>query len=274
MFQTLISVSELATRRREDWVIVDCRFQLADSGYGRRAFAESHIPGALYAHLEEDLSGPLQPGIAGRHPLPEFDPFCELLGRWGVRPTSQIVAYDDGPGPLAARLWWNLRYLGHTAVAVLNGGFAAWTASGGGLSQAESRLEPVDAYPGVPHPEMVVAAEDVLDSTWTLVDARAPARYRGEAEPIDPIAGRIPGAISRPFQENIGKDGSLQPASALRDRFLGLGAPEKVVHYCGSGVTAAYNLLAMEVAGLPGARLYPGSWSEWITDPARPVETG
>jgi thiosulfate/3-mercaptopyruvate sulfurtransferase len=289
VFQTIISASELLHNRDESWVLVDCRFRLADTEYGRRAFSEAHVPGAKYAHLDHDLSGPVIPGISGRHPLPDPATFRDRLGDWGIRPDTQVVAYDDGPGAIASRLWWLLRYHGHTAVAVLNGGFAEWVGAAGPTSSVsrarggdqqtrggdrQTRGGDRQTYPGEPDPGMTAKAGELLGGEFILVDARARPRFLGESEPIDPVAGHIPGAVSRPFQDNVGEDGRLKPAEILRRRFEPLGDTRRVVQYCGSGVTAAYNLLAMEVAGLGGGRMYPGSWSEWITDEGRPVETG
>ncbi len=280
-FTTLIDPETLQAHLEDpDWVVVDCRFSLSDPAYGRRAYQEAHIPGAVYAHLDEDLSGPIVPGRTGRHPLPDPDRLARKLSAWGIDNRTQVVAYDDAGGAFAARLWWLLGWLGHDAVAVLDGGWPRWVREGrpvrGGIETRPPRTF-------VPHlrPEQVATADEVLrhlhDPAWRLLDARAPERYRGELEPIDPVAGHIPGAVNAPFAENLTPEGTFRPPEQLRQRFealLGDVPPERVICYCGSGVTAAHNLLAMAHAGLPGARLYAGSWSEWITDPRRPVARG
>lgn len=280
-FTTLIDPETLQRHlEHPDWVVVDCRFSLSDPAYGCRAYREAHIPGAVYAHLDEDLSGPIVPGRTGRHPLPDPDWLAQKLGAWGIDNRTQVVAYDDAGGAFAARLWWLLGWLGHDAVAVLDGGWSRWVREGrpvrGGIETRPRRT----FVPRI-RPERVVSADEVLqhlhDPAWRLLDARAPARYRGEQEPIDPVAGHIPGAVNAPFAENLTPDGTFRPPDELRQRFealLGDVPPERVICYCGSGVTAVHNLLAMAHAGLPGARLYAGSWSEWITDPRRPVARG
>lgn len=258
-------------------VVVDCRFSLADPAAGERDYRQAHIPGARYAHLDRDLSGGPGPG-RGRHPWPDAAGFTGRLAAWGIRPDSRVVAYDAGDGGFAARLWCLLRMLGHEAVAVLDGGFARWTALG---------LPVDDARPG-PVPAAYVAAFDasrLLDAEATarhlargglLVDARAPERFRGEVEPIDPVAGHVPGAVNRPYAANL-DSGRFKPPARLREEFealpgwRGAGA---LVAMCGSGVTACHHLLALEHAGLHGAALFTGSWSGWISDPARPVATG
>lgn len=280
-YEILIDVQTLYDHlHHPDWVVVDCRFNLADPQAGRRAYNEGHIPGARYAHLDEDLSGPVTP-TSGRHPLPDPAKLAQTLGSWGISNITQVVAYDDAGGAMAARLWWLLRWLGHRACAVLDGGLPAWQ----GQDLPLSREIPT------PHPTVFsVLHEDALswvDSDYLLadmvtgdslvIDARAPARYRGEQEPIDPVAGHIPGAVNLPQQANLDKEGRFIDPQALRERFvsvLGEQPASRVVHMCGSGVTACHNLLAMEAAGLAGSRLYAGSWSEWIRDPSRPVATG
>ncbi len=280
-FNTLISVEGLAQFLTEpDWVIVDCRFGLEDTEKGRREYQNGHIPGAVYAHLDEDLSGPVVPDVTGRHPLPEEDSFAEKLGTWGIGSTSQVVVYDDCGGMIAARLWWMLRWLGHENVAMLDGGFPAWIAEG----------HPVDD--DVPNPEkrnfssniqadMTFSSDDILhhfgDPGKILIDSRAPERFRGEVEPIDAVPGRIPGAINYPFTKNIDPRGYMQLKQVLRGRFeslFGNVPAEHVTFYCGSGVTAALNVLAVVHAGLGIPRLYAGSWSQWITDPEKPITTG
>ena len=260
------------------WVVVDCRFSLTDTEAGRRAYRESHLPGARYAHLDEDLSGPITP-TAGRHPLPDPARLARKLGEWGIGGGTQIVAYDDMGGMLAAaRLWWLSRWLGHEAVAVLDGGLSAWRQAGLPLT-AELPVARSATFEARPDDRLwlTTARVQALSKDDLLVDARAAARYRGEMEPIDPVAGHIPGAVNLPTEDNLAADGHFRPVAELRARFLAVlegRAPTAVVHNCGSGVTACHNLLAMEAAGLSGSRLYAGSWSEWIRDPSRPVATG
>ncbi len=275
MFNTIISAAELSDHLTDaNWRVIDCRHDLSDVEAGRRAHAGGHIPGALFAHLDEDLSGPIIPGITGRHPLPNVNAMEQQFSKWGIV-FDTLVVYDDKRGAIASRLWWMLRYLGHNSVAVLDGGLAAWQAQGGTLSTAITRPAPSNFQAEV-QAAWVHDAEAVLQSqqdvTQTIVDSRAANRYRGEVEPIDPVAGHIPGAISMPFAENWQPDGLLKSAEALRERFANLPAAEQVTFYCGSGVTACHNLLAYAHAGLGDARLYPGSWSDWITDAERGVE--
>ena len=279
-YTTLISIADLASHLNDaDWVICDCRHDLADTESGRRACAESHIPGARFVHLDEDLSAP-KTGKNGRHPLPDPDKFVKRLGALGISGASQVVAYDASGGPYAARLWWMLRWLGHDAAAVLDGGWNAWLKAGNPVTAKSPAMQ---AAHFVPHPRVDRARDANAIAAGAgkpgllLLDARAANRYRGESETLDPVAGHIPGAANRFFQLNLDAGGIFKPSSALRQEFeavIGGKAPSDVVHYCGSGVTACHNLLAMEVAGLSGSRLYPGSWSEWCSDPARPVATG
>ena len=279
---TLLIDAETLERHLESprWVVVDCRFSLAEPDLGRRLYNEGHIPGAVYAHLDEDLSGPLTPEN-GRHPLPDPNALAVRLGALGVGSESQVVAYDDAGGAFAVRLWWLLRWLGHPAVAVLDGGFPGWTASGRPVTTQLPEVTP-QSFTGVPERSAWVDTAALLadvtgERTMQVVDARAAERYRGEVEPIDPVAGHIPGALNLPFSGNLDASGHFLPAAQLRERFistLGATPPERVVHSCGSGVNACHNQLAMEIAGLAGSRIYAGSWSEWIRDPARPVATG
>jgi thiosulfate/3-mercaptopyruvate sulfurtransferase len=258
-------------------VLLDCSFDLADTNAGRRAFEQAHLPGAVYAHLDEDLAGP-KTGRNGRHPLPDRMAWAATLGRWGVGAATAVVAYDAQGGMYAARAWWMLLWIGHGAASVLDGGLPAWRAAGGATESGAGRL-PAD---GPPHPlggSLVPAmdADTLLSSLGrvTLLDARAGERFRGEVEPLDARAGHIPGARSRFFKENLQADGRFRPPAELRAAFEAYGSdPANVVHQCGSGVTACHNLLAMEAAGLHGSILYPGSWSEWSADPSRPVATG
>ena len=280
MFKTLIDPAALTEYVANDrWVIVDCRFDLSDPAWGERVYRESHIPGARYAHLDRDLSG-VKTGENGRHPLPTPDQMRERFGALGIRPDSQVVVYDADSGMHAARLWWMLRFMGHDAVALLDGGFARWVAEGRPLSHTAERWQPT-TFRGNPHHERLVDAGRVLDSlsdsTTLLVDARAESRFRGESETLDRVAGHIPGARSFFFQRNLTDDKRFRSADELKSQWLTLLAgtpPAHAVMYCGSGVTACHNLLALEHAGLPGARLFPGSWSEWSSRPDRPIATG
>lgn len=279
MFTTLISAQQLAGHlNAPDWRIIDCRFSLADTEAGRSAYAQGHIPGAVYAHLDEDLCAPVRPGQTGRHPLPDKDFMMQKFSSWGIDDGVQVVAYDDKTGMVASRLWWMLRYLGHIRVAVLDGGFSAWTAlPGAPLSMDVPAVEPRNFHPGAQVGQVFDAGEVERirqDAAFVLVDSREGFRYRGESEPIDPVAGHISGAVNAFFMENVEESGQFVPAEQLRERFLPLldGRPaEQSVFYCGSGVSACHNLLAIAHAGLGNAGLYAGSWSEWITDAQRPV---
>lgn len=279
-FTTLISPDDLAKHLGSPtWVIVDCRFNLADPGAGEEAFAAGHIPGAHYAHLDRDLSGPLTP-TSGRHPLPDMTKLAQRLGQWGVSESTQVVAYDDAGGAFAARLWWLLRTMGHDRVAVLDGGFSAWRRGGHPVSTDEAESRPAVFVPAVDPSRWLTSAVVeglIADGSITLIDARDPERFRGEVEPIDTVAGHVPGAVNLPFKQNLTAEGTFRPADELRRRFAPLVEgrdPETIVHMCGSGVTACHNVLAMEHAGLSGTRLYAGSWSEWIREPSRPVAKG
>ena len=313
MYTTLIEAEELAAplsrnaAADSDWTVLDCRFDLPRPDWGASAYAAGHVPNALYAHLDRDLSGPITPD-SGRHPLPSLERLAETFGRWGIDDDVQVIAYDQGNGAFAARLWWLLRWAGHRKVAVLNGGFAAWQQAG----------LPTDTVPGARQPriftprlddravvstaelERVVSAGELASGASVLVDARGADRFAGENETIDPVAGHIPGARNHPFVRNVDAKGRFLPAGELRERWqatLGGGAvggatlggaggagagggvadatvAKRAIAMCGSGVTACHNLLALEVAGFPGARLYAGSWSEWIRDPSRPVTRG
>jgi thiosulfate/3-mercaptopyruvate sulfurtransferase len=271
---TLVSTAELAAHLGE-WRVFDCRHDLTKPQLGFDQYRQAHVAGALFASLDHDLSAPKN-GKNGRHPLPSAEAFAQTLGRWGLKTTDQIVCYDGGGGFMAARLWWMLRWVGHDAVAVLDGGFAKWTKEGRPVT-ADVRRFAATPYPIRLRAEMSVTAGEVLKDGKLLVDARAPARYRGDQEPIDPVAGRIPGALNRFSMDNLTPRGTHKPVAELRREFehvLGGRKPEDVVNYCGSGVAACHNLLAMEVAGLSGGKLYAGSWSEWIADPSRPRESG
>jgi len=273
---TLASTEELA--RHPEWRVFDCRHELGQPELGEWQYREAHIPGALYAHLDRDLSAP-KTGLNGRHPLPDPRTFAAWLATQGLQATDQVVCHDAGGGTMAARLWWMLRWIGHDAVAVLDGGFAKWAAEGRPTTREVSEFAP-SAYAPRPRPAMRVDAAFVESRLGlrevALLDARAPARFRGDAEPIDPVAGRIPGARNRFCTENLTAEGRFKSAQTLKGEFATLLAgrpPEVVVHYCGSGVAACHNALAMEIAGLSGSRVYPGSWSEWIADPRRPRES-
>jgi thiosulfate/3-mercaptopyruvate sulfurtransferase len=282
IYTTLISVPELISQLDDpDLAIIDCRFSLTDTEAGRKNYLEAHIPGAIYAHLDEDLSSPIIKGITGRHPLPSIDTFTEKLGDWGINSSVQVVAYDDAGGALAAsRLWWLLHWLGHYAVAVLDGGWQAWLKSGGDVRSGQETRSSSMFIPRVRHGR-VIEADEILarlnDPRILLLDSREEARFRGEIEPIDPVAGHIPGARLFPHLSVLDAEGKFLSQEELRGYFqllLGDISPRDTVFYCGSGVTAAQNVLAMAYARLGDARLYAGSWSEWITDPDRPVAVG
>ncbi|HRH13602.1 MAG TPA: sulfurtransferase [Azonexus sp.] len=275
-FTTLVDVATLAAHLGDrEWGVIDVRHQLSDVGYGERAYSESHIPGAVFLHCDRDLSGPVT-GANGRHPWPERDRLVERLGEIGIGSQIQVVVYDDAQGMIAGRLWALLRWLGHERVALLDGGLQAWRAAGGTMTSLPPKVRAVafDASDEVGP----ITTDDVLERLETpgmrLVDARSPDRYRGENETIDPVGGHIPGAVNRFFRDNLLADGRYKPAAELRAEWLAVLAgalPEQVIHQCGSGISACHNMLAMEIAGLPGSRLYAGSWSEWCVDPGRPI---
>ncbi len=281
MFDTLVNTSTLAAHLHDPlWVVVDCRFSLTDATAGERAYADAHIPGASYFHLDHDLAGPVTPA-SGRHPLPDPATLAARLGCVGVDADAQLVAYDAAAGAFAARLWWLARWLGHPHTAVLDGGWRRWTAEGRPVTTAASPPRP-RVFPCRPDDRLLASSAEIMalvgrHRPGRLLDARAPVRFRGEAEPLDTVAGHIPGAVNLPYDGNVKADDCFRSPRELRRRFEPLlaGMPvEQTVCMCGSGVTACHNLLAMELAGLAGARLYAGSWSEWIRDPARPVTTG
>ena len=280
MFRTLISTDQLEARLADpDIVICDVRHDLAKPDtWGRAQYAEGHIPGAIFVHLDTDLSAP-RTGTNGRHPLPNPEQAAANFGRLGIAQGKKVVAYDQGGGAYAARLWWMLRWLGFEDVAVLDGGYAKWAAEGRVVSTDPT--EPTPAKFEIARVTPTVNATGVMASIprqgLLILDARAPERFRGEIEPFDPVAGHIPGARNRPHSQNLNADGTFKEPAFLRAEFGAIldGVPhDQVVHSCGSGVTACHNLLAMEIAGLSGTRLYPGSWSEWSADPSRPVEAG
>ena len=279
-FTTLVDTDTLF-RQLDDscWIVFDTRFVLSDADAGERAYAAGYIPGARYANLDKDLSDP-QATSSGRHPLPNPGTLAEKLGQWGVDKNKQVVVYDDACGAMAARLWWLMRWLGHEAVAVLDGGLHKWQDEGKPLTTMTPNISPSHFFPEISD-DMCVTADQVKamlnNMSGQLIDARAAKRFRGEQEPLDKVAGHVPGAVNLPYAENINIDGKFKPADILRDRYLNVlndVKPTDVVHMCGSGVTACHNLLAMEHAGLSGSKLYAGSWSEWITDNRRPVATG
>jgi thiosulfate/3-mercaptopyruvate sulfurtransferase len=273
---TLVSTAELAANYQK-WRVFDCRHDLAKPELGEQQYRQSHIPGALFASLDRDLSG-RKTGTNGRHPLPEPQDFEKWLEKTGLTPKDQVVCYDAGNGSMAARLWWMLRWIGHDKVAVLDGGFAKWTKEGRPVTIDVPLFTPLN-YPIKPRKDFAVDVGFVSKNLKNifLVDARAPARYRGEQEPIDPVAGRIPGAKNRFNLDNLSAHGTFKSPEELKKDFHSVlqgRAPAEVIHYCGSGVAACHNLLAMEVAGLKGGKLYAGSWSEWARDPKRPQERG
>lgn len=271
-WRTIVDMQALHAKLEDPRVvIVDCRFSLTDKEKGLQDYQQGHIPGAVYAHLDDDLSGEIIPGRTGRHPLPSVEEFVAKLQTWGVANDSQVIAYDDSHGGIAARLWWMLRWLGHDWVAVLNGGWKYWTEQGG---RVESMVctPPQSNFEARNTTDMSVDADYVdrikNDDAFLLLDARAAERYRGEVEPIDPVAGHIEGAINRPFLHNLRDDGLWKKSDMLREELSDLmrnRTPEHTIFYCGSGVTACHNVLAMNHAGLGWGKLYPGSWSEWIT---------
>lgn len=272
---TLVSTDQLA--QNPQWRIFDCRHDLANPALGEQQYRDGHIPNALHAHLDRDLSSPSN-GSNGRHPLPCAEAFAAWLGRQGVQNHDQIVAYDASGGMYAARLWWLLRWVGHRAVAVLDGGLPQWIAAGHAISTQQPHF-PTTSYEAKPSTSVHVGVQGILDNLTThaslLVDARSPERYRGIGETLDRVGGHIPGARNRYYLDNIQANGLFKSAEQLRREFAAIlvdTPAEAVIAQCGSGVTACHNLLAMEIAGLHGARLYPGSWSEWCVDPKRPVE--
>ncbi len=281
-FQTLISAHNLHEHLNDpQWVVIDCRHDLTDPDAGQNAYRQGHIPGACFAHLDTDLAGPKTTPdgrFLGRPPLPERAHFIETLRRFGVRNDSQVIAYDAHGGTFAARLWWMLRWVGHPMVALLDGGLPAWLAEGYPLSSTNSRAAPGDVSSAAPlaqHVEVEMLMRNLATGQRQILDARAPDRFRGENETLDAVGGHIPGAKNRFFKDNLLPDGRFKPAAQLRSEFETLLTdPSAAVMQCGSGVTACHNLLAMEIAGLHGAALYPGSWSEWSSDPSRPVATG
>jgi thiosulfate/3-mercaptopyruvate sulfurtransferase len=279
-FTTIISATELLKHLDDpNWAIIDARFKLANLEQGKIDYENAHIRGAIYAHLNDELSGPIIPGETGRHPLPSVEKISKVFSRFGIDSNVQVVAYDDLGGALAAgRVWWLLRWLSHEAVAVLDGGWQAWVGKQMPTNVGEETRQSRD-FIAHPRNELIVSAEDVEkmrnDPNYLVLDARAADRFRGENETIDPVAGHIPGALSAPYEVNLNPDGTFRSIDRLEKRYKGLlnGIPmNHVACYCGSGVTATHDILAMMMAGLGEARLYAGSFSEWITDPKRAVE--
>ena len=287
-FTTLISVAHLQALQTNanDIVVFDCSCDLMQAEVGPAQYAEAHIPGALYADLNHDLSAQGDPATngaqsGGRHPLPSQESFARWVGSQGVTPTTQVVVYDRQGANYCGRLWWMLKWLGHDAVAVLDGGFQAWQAAGAAVSRGIESPKSKSNYPVAQAINALAAIKNVASnlgkSSQTIIDARGPARYRGEVEPLDPVAGHIPGALNRPFTSNLNPDGFFKSADQLRTEFLALLGgrdPASVVHHCGSGVSAVPNVLAMEIAGLGRTALFAGSWSEWCADTSLPVAQG
>jgi len=280
MYTTLISTADLAARLDDrSLIICDVRHDLGQPDtWGEAQYRRAHIPGARFVYMDRDLSAP-KTGTNGRHPLPSVDACAALFGRLGIDGSKQVVAYDQGPGTYAARMWWMLRWLGHQAVAVLDGGYAMWERESRSVTTAVPTVTPTSfvARPTVPAIDVAAVAANLAAPSMLLVDARGRERFRGDVEPIDKVAGHIPGSINRPYTDNMTADGHFKTAAQLRADFaalIGDRAPAAVTHTCGSGVTACQNLLAMEHAGLGGARLYAGSWSEWSADPRRPIARG
>jgi thiosulfate/3-mercaptopyruvate sulfurtransferase len=277
MEKFLVSTADLAGHLGDpDWIVFDTRHDLMDPAKGRRLYGEGHIPGAYFLHVDDDLAG-RKTGTNGRHPLPDVAEFAARMNERGVTPRTQVVAYDDMSGNFAVRLWWMLRWLGHDRVALLDGGIPMWVKEGRPLAK-DVPAPRKGAFVPRPHAGAAVDLPFIErfreDPSIRLVDARAAERFAGLQEPIDPVAGHIPGAINRFWQKNLMPDGRFKPAEQLRreyDAMLAGMAPAQTVHMCGSGVPACHNIFAMELAGLPGARLYPGSWSEWCSDPSRPM---
>ena len=279
MFTTLVSTEDLASHLDGSWAIVDCRYDLRHEDWGREEYRAGHVPGAVYASLSKDLAAP-PTGRNGRHPIPCVEDLEATFGRLGISPATQVVMYDQDTGMFASRMWWTLRYLGHDAAAVLDGGWAKWVREGRATQSGDEQRAPA-VFTGRRRKELRLPLEQVQtalhDASVLLVDARAPERFEGSSEPIDRTPGHIPGAVNYFYKRNVSDEGVMLPPETLKAQFdeVLAGRPaEQVVMYCGSGVSACHNLLAMEHAGIRGARLYPGSWSEWSSDPQRPVETG
>jgi thiosulfate/3-mercaptopyruvate sulfurtransferase len=277
-YTTLVSAADLARHLNDPgFIVFDCRHELTNPEFGPKAYAESHLPGARFAHVDRDLAAPLT-GKNGRHPLPDAQTFIDWLGRMGVSNDSQVIGYDNAGGVYGSRLWWMLRWVGHQRVAVLDGGWQAWIAAGLPVTADVPKPAPAK-FSGRADRSWVDAkhvAKHLHSNDMVLIDARSNDRFHGQNETIDPVGGHIPGAVNRFFKDNLNAQSLFKSSEELRAAFaplIGNAPASTVVHQCGSGVSACHNLLAMEIAGLTGARLYPGSWSEWITDPSRPVAT-
>jgi thiosulfate/3-mercaptopyruvate sulfurtransferase len=278
-YTTLISTDALAAHPQPGWAVVDCRFDLKDDSWGRVQYRAGHIPGAVYASLNDDLAAE-RTGTNGRHPVPSVDSLAATFGRLGIDNRTQVVVYDQDSGLYASRLWWSLRYLGHSRVALLDGGWAKWLREGRPVREGEETRR-ATTFVAAPRRELLVGLSEVVsrigDGETLLVDARGPDRFEGRSETIDKVAGHIPGAQNHFYKSNLAEDGTMLPPDTLKEHYTRLldgRAPGQVVMYCGSGVSACHNLLSMEHAGLTGTPLYPGSWSEWSSDPARQIETG
>jgi thiosulfate/3-mercaptopyruvate sulfurtransferase len=280
-YKTFIPAESLAKNIHDkNWAVFDCRFSLIDVNYGRSVYQDSHISGAVYADIESDLSGPVTPGITGRHPLPDIDFIVEKFSEWGISKDVQVVVYDDVSGTYAARLWWLLRLLGHSAVAVLDGGWQKWVSAGFPIQSGIETRHPKKFVPRLTS-NFLLITQDVVENLegkkYLLLDVRDSDRYQGVREPIDPIAGHIPGAISLPYKDALNQDGTIKSPSVLLRYFqqkIKDIPHNQLATYCGSGVTAAFGVLILEYAGFDTPLLYAGSWSEWITDPSRPIIQG
>ena len=279
-YTTLIATDTLAANLGAGWAIIDCRYDLKDEAWGRAQYLGSHVPGAAYASLSHDMAGPASTGNGGRHPVPSPEAMAVTFGRLGISAGTQVVAYDQDAGQYASRLWWMLRYMGHDAAAVLDGGWTKWIREGRPTRSGEETPRRAE-FSGRPREDVRLHVQDVEQllgrRDTLLVDARAPERFRGENETLDKVGGHIPGAANHFFKQNVGPDNTLLPSDQLRAQFektFGGRRADQIVMYCGSGVTACHNLLAMEHIGMRGAKLYPGSWSEWSSEPARPTEKG
>lgn len=282
MYDTIINVAllrEFLEGEDHEVVVIDCRFRLNDSEAGRKMYLEGHIPHAHYAHLDDDLSGPILPGSSGRHPLPKVEVLSKKLGEWGIDDHKQVIVYDDMGGAIASRLWWMLQWLRHDAVAILDGGYRAWVEAGLDISQEVPVLDRATIFRPREGREMLVSVEEVeaisLGSRrGLLIDARSQDRYQGLVEPIDPVAGHIPGAVNMPHFSHLDASGYWKEPEVIAENFMALEGMEmgkEIVCYCGSGVTACFNVLALKLAGMKGAKIYPGSWSHWITDSERKI---
>jgi len=278
-YTTLVSTDVLAENLESGWILADCRYDLQADGWGRDQYINAHIPGAVYVSLSHDLSAP-PTGTNGRHPLPSLDSMTAAFSRLGIRDDVQVIAYDQDSGLFASRLWWMLRYAGHRPVAVLDGGWGKWLAEGKPTRNGTETPKPATFTPRWRHSwhvDVNALAERYADPQTLLIDARTPERFEGRFEPLDRLPGHIPGAVNHPYRWNLSADNTMLSPETVREQFLrdlNGHSPVQAVVYCGSGVSACQNLLAMEYAGLPGARLYTGSWSEWSADSDRPVETG